>query len=525
MNTANLAFLDWRTITTRWRNAWCGLLLSLLWIVFLYRDTGISMVQIWSRSDTFAHGFLVVPIVLWLVWRKRGSLLALTPEPMLGALPLVALAGVVWLLGELAAINSVTQLAFVALLDLAVLLVLGPSIARVILFPLGFLFFAVPIGEFLLPQLMQWTADFTVLALRLSGVPVYREGLNFVIPTGRWSVVEACSGVRYLIASVTVGALYAYLNYQSARRRILFVIVSLVVPVLANWMRAYMIVMLGHFSNNKVATGVDHLVYGWIFFGIVILTVFVVGSRWSELTLADSVNPLGPGARDESLMADSVWVPLGYLAILVVLPPLVLMAVNRNPAAAPLQIMAPPVLTPGWSIAFQDGFHFKPSYRNPATHLNAIYTNQKRDVGLFLALYPTQSRSQKLVSSENVLVASSDPQWVPMASGSRLVKLGAAQVPVRVSELRGVNLRGPVGTGSLLVWQIYWINGTLTDSDYMAKAYGAMDRLMGRGHDSAVMVVYTDKGNAGAGDAALAAFLADNYASINKLLLEYRHNQ
>lgn len=525
MNTANLAFLDRRTITTRWRNAWCGLLLSLLWIVFLYRDTGIAMVQIWSRSDTFAHGFLVLPIVLWLVWRKRRYLAVLAPAPMLGALPFVALAGTVWLMGELAAINSVTQLAFVTLLDLSVLLVLGPSIARVILFPLGFLFFAVPIGEFLLPQLMQWTADFTVLALRLSGVPVYREGLSFVIPSGRWSVVEACSGVRYLIASVTVGALYAYLSYQSARRRILFVVVSLLVPVLANWMRAYMIVMLGHLSNNKVATGVDHLVYGWIFFGFVILTVFVFGSRWSESTPVVGVNALGQGARDESLRTDGVWVATACLAFLVVLPPLGLMAVNRTPVAEPLQIMAPPVLTPGWSMALQDGLHFKPAYRNPSTHLNAIYTSEKGDVGLFLALYPTQSRSQKLVSSENVLVASSDPQWVPIASGRRLVTLGAAQVPVRVSELRGLNLRGPVGTGSLLAWQIYWVNGTLTDSDYMATAYGAMDRLMGRGHHSAVMVVYTAKGNSGEGDAALAAFLADNYASINKLLLEYRHNQ
>ena len=82
-------------------------------------------------------------------------------------------------------------------------------------FPLGFLFFAVPIGDFMLPQLMEWTADFTVLALRLSGVPVYREGLQFIIPSGAWSVVEACSGIRYMIASVTVGCLFAYLSYRA----------------------------------------------------------------------------------------------------------------------------------------------------------------------------------------------------------------------------------------------------------------------------------------------------------------------
>jgi exosortase/archaeosortase family protein len=155
-------------------------------------------------------------------------------------------------------------------------------VTRALMFPLLFLYFAVPIGEFALPTLMEWTADFTVAALRLTGIPVYREGLQFVIPSGNWSVVEGCSGVRYMMASVMVGSLFAYLNYQSMRKRLLFLGVSILVPLIANWLRAYMIVMLGHLSNNRIATGVDHLVYGWVFFGVVITVMFMIGSRWAE---------------------------------------------------------------------------------------------------------------------------------------------------------------------------------------------------------------------------------------------------
>ena len=104
-----------------------------------------------------------------------------------------------------------------------------------------------------MPWLMESTADFTVSALVLTGIPVYREGHQFIIPSGAWSVVEACSGVRYLIASLMVGALFAYLNYRSMRRRWLFMGVALVVPIVANWVRAYLIVMIGHLSNNKLA--------------------------------------------------------------------------------------------------------------------------------------------------------------------------------------------------------------------------------------------------------------------------------
>lgn len=97
-------------------------------------------------------------------------------------------------------------------------------------FPLLFLYFIVPFGEFAVPYLQEWTADVTILALRLTGIPVFREGMQFVIPTGTWSVVEACSGFRYLIACFMVGTLYAYLNYQSPKRRLVFVIAALVVP-------------------------------------------------------------------------------------------------------------------------------------------------------------------------------------------------------------------------------------------------------------------------------------------------------
>ncbi len=150
-----------------------------------------------------------------------------------------------------------------------------------------------PIGEALIPPLMDWTADFTVAALKLSGIPVYREGTFFTIPSGNWSVVEGCSGLRYLIASITVGALYAYLSYRKLWKRVLFVALSVIVPIIANGLRAYMIVMIAHLSDMKLALGVDHLIYGWVFFGVVMLLLFWVGSYWRDDAEPD-VAPLTP---------------------------------------------------------------------------------------------------------------------------------------------------------------------------------------------------------------------------------------
>ena len=109
-------------------------------------------------------------------------------------------------------------------------------------------------------------------------------------------MVEACSGLRYLIASLTLGFLYAYLTYRSLARRAIFVAVSVIVPIVANWLRAYMIVMIGHLSGMQYAVGVDHLIYGWLFFGVVMLILFWIGSIWRE-----DLAPAQPAPRSVAL--------------------------------------------------------------------------------------------------------------------------------------------------------------------------------------------------------------------------------
>lgn len=503
-----------------WRVALPALVLVLACILLLYRDTAIAMVTIWYRSETFTHAFVVPPIVLWLIWRRRQELALLMPRPALWVMiPIVGVA-LFWLLGDLVAVNAATQLALVALLVLAVPAVLGLRVARVIAFPLLFLFFAVPIGEFLLPQLMEWTAHFTIIALRLSGIPVYQEGLQFVIPSGNWSVVEACSGVRYLIASVTVGTLFAYLNYQSTQRRILFVLVSILVPVVANWMRAYMIVMLGHLSGNTLAVGVDHLIYGWVFFGLVIMIMFFIGAKWSE--------PDQPfNAGNTSAVFTSASSDIRFLAaalsmvVIVALPPAARWAIDRHIETAAPRLVAPKPLGT-WQVADTSSLGFKPAFQNPSQETNNVYGNAGGLVGLYLGYYQDQDYERKLVSSLNVLAVSKDSIWSVVTKGSHTTSFGLQQATVRTAELRRASLSGPDQHNRLNVWQIYWIDGTLTTNDYLAKVYSAVYRLLGRGDHSAVIIVYAAKDQPGGADAALETFLSDNYGAIDATLRQAR---
>lgn len=516
MSATTPSALRERGIPDAWRRPLAVLALLTLALLLLYRQTALGMVTIWWRSGTFTHAFLVPPIVLWLAWRRRAMVAPLTPRPVAWlALPIVAL-GAVWLFADFAAINAVTQLALVAMLVLLVPAVLGWRVAREMAFPLGFLFFCVPVGEFLLPQLMDWTAKFTVVALRLSGLPVYQEGLQFIIPSGQWSVVEACSGVRYLIASAMVGTLYAYLSYHSTRRRLGFIAFALALPLVANWARAYLIVMIGHLSGNTLAVGVDHLIYGWLFFGVVMLAMFLIGARWAQPEL-----PLVPPAPEAAAPGSGGWAATVAVLAAVALP-LAAGAWLRQGHVAPVDTLPAVAAAPGWQDQVVPSDAWTPDFEgaNAARHQEFTGPAGEPRVGLHLQLFRDQDYERKLVSSSNAVVSPEDKQWAVTGRGQGdVVPAGAAPVPVLTTQVRASSLDA-VTAPRMLVWHVYWINGRPMTSAWQARLWGALERLRGQGDDAALVLVYTEADEQAA--RRLDAFLSRHWAAIDAELRQVR---
>ena len=458
-------------------------------VLALYARTALDMASIWVHSTTYSHGMVVPLIAAWLAWRRRATLRALPVAPSWPWIVPFAAAGGAWLLGDLAQANAVTGLALVTMLVTAVPLVAGTRIGRALMFPLAYLYFAVPIGDFMLPQLMQWTADFTVWALQASGVPVYREGLQFVIPSGRWSVVEACSGVRYLIASLTVGALYAYLSYRSTWRRVAFIGVAIVVPIVANWVRAYGIVMLGHLSSNRIAVGVDHIIYGWLFFGLVVLAMFAIGARWRQDGEAVADVPALPPAG--AARTASPWPAVAFIAVVAAAWPTTEWAITRTDAA-PAELAATATVA-GWTQV-DAAPAWAPPYRNASATRSLAFRRGDAVVGVYVALYKDQSSGHKLVSAENALVRTDDSQSLRLAGAARTVPFDGTPVTVREERLR------VAGELEIVALQWYVVDGQVTDSDVRARLYTLLAQLRGHGDRAASIVVHTDAGHAGALD-------------------------
>ncbi|BDT68812.1 hypothetical protein os1_29990 [Comamonadaceae bacterium OS-1] len=504
-----------------WRNAMVSFLVLFLWIILLFWNTFSGMVSIWARSETFTHGFLVFPIVVWLIWRKRSSIRFRLPRPSFFCLIPIVFLSIVWLLGDLVAINSITQLAATGLIVFLVFAVFGSSITSVIAFPLAFLFFSVPLGEFLLPLLMEWTAKFTVIAIRLSGVPVYQEGLQFVISSGSWSVVEACSGVRYLISSVMIGTLYAYLNYRSLNRRLIFICVSIVVPVLANWMRAYFIVMLGHFSENRLAVGFDHLIYGWVFFGVVIMLMFLIGGRWAEDSAIEENRPVATLVNTDSrppvfwvislLIAVGVAIPIGWGKFIL----------SQNNLTVP-HLNLPENFSSTWKRADNKLINLKPNYQGSSADIGRIYEKNSLYSGVYVAYYRNQNYESKLVSSENTIFGTKNKEWLRTGGEDYFFYGLTDPLTVRVTNWKGLGIPDENAEIRLQTWQFYWVNGVFTSNDYVAKIYGAVQRLLGGGDDSAIILLYSKDDGNGLAKRSMEEFLKDNCADLRNILEKVR---
>ncbi len=261
-----------------WR-APLGLLgMSLLALVAVTGASWAAMLHQWWNIDTYSHLLLVPFIIAWLVALKEDELAAVAPQPFWPGLLAVAAALGLWWTGETQGINLVAQAGAVAAVQAAVITLLGLRASLVLALPIAFATFLVPFGDEIIPPLQSLTAEIAIALTHASGVPARIEGIHIYTPAGLFIVAEACSGVKFLIAMVTLGVLVAFTRFEHWRARALLLAACIIVPVLANGVRAWATIYVAQFIGAEKATGFDHIIYGWVFFAIVL--ALLLGAAW-----------------------------------------------------------------------------------------------------------------------------------------------------------------------------------------------------------------------------------------------------
>ena len=369
--------------------------LALVWALFLalFSADAADIASIWWNSSTFNHCLLIPPIIAWLVWQRLPELAKLRPSAWAPGLALVGAGGLAWLLGEASNVAFARQLGLVFMLQGAVIACLGPAVARGLVFPLAFAFFMVPFGEEFVPLMQMVTAKIAMALLSIAGIPAHLEGVFITTPNGYFEVAEACAGVKFLIAMIAFGALAANVCFRSWRRRSAFMAAAIVIPILANGVRAWGTIYIAHLTSVEFAVGFDHVIYGGIFFAIVIAAILAVGWPFFDRAVDDpwiDVSDLPQKAKRSPLLIAIAAVGLAALA------PAWCAAVSAaGTMTAPADFALPSV--PGWTPE-QAGDEWRPHFAGADMMAMRRYRNAEgKAVDLAVAVYGRQSEGRELV--------------------------------------------------------------------------------------------------------------------------------
>lgn len=476
--------------SARWRAAGLALLVFLAVIISFYWSTLCAMAAQW-HSSTYSHGYVIFPASLYIIWKRRKILGALTPTPSMWATPLLILATFGWLLGNLTTTAVVEQFCAIATIIGVAWGILGTAAMRALLFPLAFLIFALPLGDGLIPGLQDFSARFAVKLLSASGIPVLLEGRYITVPHGKWEVAEVCSGVRYLMASLAVGFLFAGVIYRSWARRVGFFLASAIIPILANGVRIYAIVAIGYLGGDRLALGVDHVLAGLVFFSIIMLLLFLIGMRWREDQKREGPSVGGP--EEFTPIRDQVKVPIetayfGPRAGLLLAGMLVLIAVgplsakylwSYQPGPEEVRLAGPAVSAP-WSASERDNLPWEAQFQSPTVELRRTYEAGSQTVKLYMAYYGGGQSGGKLVSSMNQLYDRA--RWLRISEGRKLAEVDDKSIRMHEVFVQSVN-------SSLVIWHCYWVDGVFTGNDYLAKLLQAKARLFESRQGSVAIVL------------------------------------
>jgi exosortase A len=449
---------------TAWRRHGIALAVVAVLILLTFRTDVADLVHIWWTSTTFGHCLFIGPVIAWLVWQRRTELAGLTPTGWWPGIALVAIGGGGWLMGDAASVGFARQLGLVMMLQGAVVTILGPNVARGLLFPLAYAFFLVPFGEGLEPPLQTVTVAIVMPLLHLVGVPAVVDGV--LIHAGRYyfEVAEACSGAKFVIAMVAFGVLVANLCFVSWRRRAVFLVVSVVVPVIANGFRAFGTIWAADLTSVEAATGIDHIVYGWVFFALVMAGVLAIGWRWFDRAPEDpAFNPpeLQATPRHRTDLAIATALVLATVAAC----PAWSAAVASRAQPLPAHIDLPEI--PGWHrVPISARAPWTPYYPGADHYLFGRYADAAgAQVDMNIAVFGSQHEGKELIAYGTGVLREED-RWVRVAD---LPEIAGGSV-------MRITAPGPV---ERIVATWYRVGDTTTQDETLVKIETMKARLLG----------------------------------------------
>ncbi len=461
-------------------------------ILLFVRDVS-DMADKWWNISTYGHCIFIIPILAWLIWQRKDEVAVFQPQGWWPGLVLVFGAAVLWMFGEAGGIGLFRHAAIIFVVQALVITILGVQVFRAILFPIFYLIFLIPAGEELVPALQTITAKLTIGMLGISSVPHQVDGVFIMIPGGYFEVAEACSGVKFLIAMIAYGALVCNVCFRSFWRRAAFMLTCVIVPILANGVRAFGTIYAAWVVDRDFAKGFDHIVYGWLFFAIVLAMLMGIGWRFFDRKVTD---PWIPSLVPNSWVSGQRPLSLALASMAAIAAPVAVQAAN---AASGRVEMPHPIALPeiaGWTRSAKvQAYPWAPHFKGADHQLFGRYANGTGDVvDLGIAAFAWQEEGREIVGyGQGAVDPESHWAWAAETAKPAIGKAERIAAP------------GPVLRE---VVSVYVVDGKVTGSATEVKLATLKARLLGGDQAATAVLISAEERPGRPARAAIDQFLA-----------------
>ena len=251
-------------------------LLNFLLVLAVNYPVLVEIMDEWWSVGPYNHGLLGLALALFIFWNKREVFAF--PHSNIFTLPLLMAACILLLIANLASIGQLQVLSLFLVLLALLISCYGFQPIRQLLLPLFMILLILPIWNVVQLPLRDISTWISFHSVSLLGFKIIRQGYKLITPGGSFVVEEACSGLGFFLASALYAIFVAQINHLSRKAMCAFLAFSLIVAMLANWLRIAIIVIVGSQTMMQHAIVQDHLTFGWFVFAACFVSVIIVGN-------------------------------------------------------------------------------------------------------------------------------------------------------------------------------------------------------------------------------------------------------
>jgi exosortase len=258
-------------------------------VVWLYGGALSSLVSQWTSDDDYSHGFFVIPLAAFFAWERRAALSRAAFRPSVWGLLCIGVSLAAFLAGILGAELFLTRVSLIGVLAGSVLFVWGREHFRILVFPLAFLLFMIPLPAIVFNQIafpLQLLASRVgETAIAAAGIPVLREGNVLQLANTTLEVAEACSGIRSLVSLLMLGVVLGYFTEPRPPARALIALSAIPIAIVANASRVAGTGLASHWVGPAAAEGFFHTFSGWLMFVVAFAGLLLVQRAVAHLRM------------------------------------------------------------------------------------------------------------------------------------------------------------------------------------------------------------------------------------------------